>query len=142
MHTVTVYYQQCPDCGQKWSAQLSRTQVIRLGKEIFVCKCNKEWPTGHGEWSHLSREQRHAYFISQAEIGVLVICTIMPALFGYFIGEGWSSALRAGIWGFAVGAVFVAILWLIKIGLVGLSLRRCPAVAPNSDRSIANLKSW
>ena len=71
---------------------------------------------------------------------MLVICTIMPALFGYFIGNGWSSALLAGIWGFAVGVVFVAVLWLIKIRLVGLSLRRCPAIAPNPNRSIEVLR--
>lgn len=134
MARVTVYYKKCPDCGQKWATQLSpNQQVIRLGKETFTCKCKKQWPTGRVEWSHLSREQRRAYFVSSAEIGVLVICTIMPALFGYFIGNGWSSALRAGIWGFGVGVMFAAVLWLVKISLVGLSLRRCPAVAPDPN---------
>jgi hypothetical protein len=87
---VTVYYKRCPDCGQKWATQLSQSQVIRLGKEAFICKCNKRWQTGRVEWSHRSREQRRAYFVSSAEIGVLVICTIMPAL----IGNGWSSARK------------------------------------------------
>jgi hypothetical protein len=128
MARVTVYYKQCPDCGQKWATQLSQSQVIRLGREAFICKCKRQWPTGRVEWNHLSHEQRRAYFISSAEIGVLVICTIMPALFGYFIGNGWPSALKAEAWGFVVGAVFVAVLWLIKLSLVGLSLRRCPAV--------------
>jgi len=127
---VTIYYKHCPDCGENWAAQLSQSRVIRLGKEFYICKCNKQWPTGRVEWSHLSREQRRTYFVSTAEIGVLVICTIMPALFGYFIGNGWSAALRAGIWGFGVGVVFAAFLWLIKISLVGLSVRRCPIGTP------------
>jgi hypothetical protein len=50
-----------------------------LGKEAFICKCNKQWPIGRVEWSLLSREQGRAYFVSSGEIGVLVICTIMPA---------------------------------------------------------------
>lgn len=123
--TVTVYYKKCPDCGERWAAQLSQTEVIRLGKEVFVCKCNKQWPTGRVEWAHLSRAQRRAYFVSTAEIGVLVICTIMPALFGYFVGNGWSSALSWSLWGFAFGVVFVAVLWSIKAVLVAISLRRC-----------------
>jgi len=131
---VTVYYQQCPDCGQKWATQLSSNQqVIRLGKEIFICKCEKRWPTGRIEWSHLGRKQRRQYFISSAEIGVLLICTFVPPLFAYFIGNGWPSALVAMGWGFVCGIVFVACLWLIKAILVGLSLRRCPSQAAGSN---------
>lgn len=136
MPRVTIYYKQCPDCGQKWAARLSQQEVIRLGRETFTCKCKKQWPTGCVEWNHLSREQRRAYFVSTAEIGVLVICTFMPALFGYFIGNGWPSALNAAAWGFVVGVAFVAVLWLIKVSMVGLSLRRCPAVAPSPQQPI------
>jgi len=129
MPTVTVYYKQCPDCHQKWAARLSQQNVIRVGREVFVCKCRKEWPTGCAEWSHLSREQKRAYFISSAEIGVLFLCTFIPPLFGYFIANGWPGAFKAAGGGFAVGVLFVGFLWLIKLFLVGLSLRRCPAVS-------------
>ncbi|MCI0423530.1 MAG: hypothetical protein L0312_30650, partial [Acidobacteria bacterium] len=87
MPSVTIYYQKCPKCGETWSAQLSQARVLRVGKEAFVCKCGTAWPTGRMEWIHLNTEQRRAYFVSTAEIGVLVICLLAPALFGYFIGN-------------------------------------------------------
>jgi len=127
MITVKVYYQKCPECGQTWAARLSEQEIVRIGKEVFICKCNKEWPTGCTEWTHLNTGQRRDYFVSTAEIGVLLICTFIPPLFGYFISGGWNAALRAGMWGFLVGVVFVSVLWAIKGCIVGLSLRRCPA---------------
>ena len=130
MFYVKVYYQKCPDCGQTWSTQLSQAKVIRLGKEVYVCKCNKAWPTGHVEWVHLTPEQRRQYFFSTAEIGVLVISVLAPALFGFFVASGahWTpamGALVAASYGFLVGLVFVAILWALKMLYVRLSLRRC-----------------
>ena len=128
---VRVYYQKCPDCGQTWSAQLSQFKVIRLGKESYVCKCKKAWPTGNVEWVHLTPEQRRGYFFSQAEIGVLVISVLAPALFGFFLA-GWvhrtpaMGALVAASYGLLLGFVFVGILWSLKMLYVRLSLRRCP----------------
>jgi hypothetical protein len=130
---VTVYYKECPICGQKWAERISQSRVIRLGKETFICKCKKQWPTGRVEWSHLSRDQRRAYFVSTAETGVLVISTIMPALFGYFVGNGGPAALRAGIWGLGVGVLLAGVLWMIKLWLVALSLRRSPVGTPNPN---------
>ena len=127
MPTVTVYYNHCPDCGQKWSARLSQSAVTRIGKEVFKCKCGKLWPTGYREWCHLQAKERRGYFLSEAEIGVLTICTFVPPLFAYFVANGWISALRASGWGFCVGLVFVAILWIIKLCIVALSRRRCPS---------------
>ena len=124
---VKVYYKKCPDCGSTWSAQLSQTKVIRLGRETYTCKCPKEWPTGHTEWAHLTPRQCKEYFFSSAEIGVLVICTVMPALFGYFVGaQGLISAAIAAGWGLVVGLSFVAFLWFLKMVYVKLSLRRLP----------------
>jgi len=134
MPTVTVYYNQCPDCGQKWAARLSEQEVIRVGREVYVCKCKKEWPTGCVEWIHLSRPEQREYFVSTAEIGVLTICTTIPPLFGYFIGNGLPAAFRAALWGFLAGVVFIGILWGIKLCIVGLSLRRCPAGHPSANR--------
>ena len=130
MSTVTVYYQKCPKCGQTWSAQLSQARVIRIGKEVFVCRCGTEWPTGRIEWVRLNQAQRRAYFVSTAEIGVLVICTLSPALFGYFIGDGWRSALKAAGWGLLVGAGFVLVLWGIKLCIVGVSKFRTRHIVP------------
>src|SRR4051812_18520144 len=99
--SVKVYRQACPDCGCEWAQQLSsRQDVIRIGKEAYVCKCPKTWTTGRIEWNHLSRERRRLYFFSEAEIGVLAICTLVPPLFGYFISDGWRGAMKAGSWGF------------------------------------------
>jgi hypothetical protein len=124
---VKVYYQKCPDCGATWSAQLSKVKVIRLGREAFICKCNKAWPTGHIEWAHLTEDERRGYFFSQAEVGVLLICSLVPALFGYFVGShGFASTTYAAAWGFVVGISCIAILWFIKIGFVWVSLRRVP----------------
>lgn len=124
---VRVYYQKCPDCGSTWNARLSEYDVIRIGREVFVCKCGKEWPTGNTEWSHLPSGKKRSYFFSQAEIGVLLIATIVPALFGYFAGDhGWRSAVFAFGWGLAIGLVIDAVLWCFKMAIVGLSLRRAP----------------
>jgi hypothetical protein len=128
--TVTVYYHYCPDCNQKWAEHLSQANVIRVGREKFVCKCNKEWNTGNVEWAHLDKKQRKSYLLSSAEIGVILICTLVPPVFGYFTGPGWRAALEAGAWGFAVGFAFACILWMIKAVLIMVSLRRCPE-APN-----------
>jgi hypothetical protein len=135
MPTVTVYYDRCPECGQKWSARLSQQNVIRVGREVFVCKCGKGWSTGYTEWSHLSPKKRRDYFISSAEIGVLMICTVVPPLFAYFIEKSWAPVLRATGWGFCVGLAFAAVLWLIKLCIIGLSLRRCPAA--NQDAPVS-----
>ncbi|MGH9531427.1 MAG: hypothetical protein ACRD2Q_03485 [Terriglobales bacterium] len=121
MPSVTVYYQKCPTCGRTWSAQLSQSAVTRIGKEVFVCKCGIEWPTGRVEWFRLTPRQQRAYFFSEVEVGVLAICTLVPPLFGYFIGDGWRTALKAAVWGFLVGAGFVLVLWGMKLCIVGAS---------------------
>lgn len=135
MARVTVYYRYCPDCRQKWAEHLSQSKVTRIGKETFVCKCNKSWPTGNVEWARLGKGERRSYFLSSAEIGVLLISLLVPPLFGYFIGPGWVSALRAGAWGLAVGSLFVLFLWLIKVCIVAFSLRRCPAATQSGVRN-------
>jgi hypothetical protein len=126
MFYVKVYYQVCPTCKKTWSAQLSQAKVIRLGHETFRCKCGKDWDTGRKEWAHLTREQRLSYFFSQAEYGVLAICTVTPPLFAYFIADRWRSAGMAAVYGLLVGLFFCVLLWAHKMLLVKLSLRRCP----------------
>jgi hypothetical protein len=124
---VRVYYRQCPDCRAKWSSQVSTVNVIRLGKESFTCKCKKQWLTGHWEWAHLSSSARRAYFISEAEIGVLLLSVGTPALFAWFLAEHRiSGALTAAAYGLLFGLLFVAVLWCLKSIYVRLSLRRCP----------------
>ncbi len=124
---VKVYYLTCPDCGAKWSAQLSTANVVRLGKESFICKCNKEWSTGHREWTHLTLAERRGYFLSQAEIGVLAISVATPALFAAFIAQhAVSGAMTAAAYGLVFGLAFVGVLWALKAIYVRLSLRRCP----------------
>lgn len=129
---VKVYKRQCPDCRQTWGAQLSEANVIRIGKETFTCKCGKQWLTGRDEWAHLSSEQKREYFFSQAEIGVAIICVAIPPLFAFFIGgNGWRSAMAAGLWGSLAAAVIVGFLWTLKMIFVSLSLRRCPHDVPD-----------
>lgn len=123
---VKVYYQKCRECGSTFNAKLSQSNVIRVGKEVFVCKCKTAFDTGKKEWAHLSMGERRGYFFSQAEIGVLLICTFIPGLFAYFIGNGIESALSAITWGFLVGVAFILVLWMIKSVIVKTSLRRCP----------------
>src|SRR5438128_696153 len=132
---VRGYYNRCPDCGTSWSDRLSQQKVIRIGKETFVCKCPKEWPTGCTEWAHLGEAEKKSYFFSTAEIGVLGICTVLPAIFGFFVGDhGWHSAVYAAVWGAIVGLVFGLFLWSIKCVLVGLSLRRVSRPAGTLSR--------
>jgi uncharacterized membrane protein (DUF485 family) len=125
--SVKVYYRECPDCRAKWSAQLSTTNVIRLGKESFTCKCKKQWLTGHKEWAHLSPTERRAYFISEAEIGVLLLSIGTPALFALFLAQHQIiGALAAASYGLLFGLALVVVLWCLKSIYVRLSLRRCP----------------
>jgi hypothetical protein len=124
---VKVYYNKCPDCGRTWSARFSEANVIRLGRETYTCKCPKEWQAGHIEWVHLTPEQRKSYFFSTAELGVVVMCVLAPALFGYFVGSrGFISAGIAAGWGLLVGLGWVGFLWFLKVIYVKLSLRRLP----------------
>src|SRR3954454_7259863 len=124
---VKVYYQVCPDCHAKWSAQLSRSNVIRLGKEFHTCKCPKQWPTGHIEWAHLTPSERRSYFISEGEIGVVLLSVFTPALFAVFLAQHrLAGALTAASYGLLFGLAFVAVLWSLKSIYVRLSLHRCP----------------
>lgn len=129
---VKVYYEECPECGQTWSERVvQHTSEIRVGKEVFVCKCGIEHPTGNIEWAHLDSRQRKSYFFGSAEIGTVAIATFMPGLFGYFIGDyGLRSALAAASWGFLVGLAFAGFLWSVRMVNVKLSLSRCPRNDP------------
>lgn len=127
MPYVRVFYQKCPTCGQTWSTQLSQADVIRLGKEHFVCKCGIEWPTKHIEWAHLTPAQRRSYFLSTAEIGVLILAPLTGGLFTLFIArKPWLGLLSGLAGGLVVAALFVAAMWSLKYVFVKLSLRRCP----------------
>lgn len=127
MAHVTVYYQKCPTCGQTWSSRLVENSTeMRVGKEVFVCKCGIEHPTGNVEWAHLDPKQRKSYFFGSAEIGAVIICTLLPALFAYFVANGWTSALTAGGYGLLFGLAVVAVLWSVRMVNVRVSLRRCP----------------
>jgi len=127
---VTIYYQVCSKCGKKFSAKLyPNSTEVRIGKETYRCSCGEEYSTGHREWANLAEEERRGYFVSSAEIGVVIISTAMPALFAYFVFDGWRSAGRAAVWGLLVGLVIIAFLWTIKIVIVKLSKRRVPVVA-------------
>ena len=87
MFYIHVHYQKCPICKQTWSAQLSATHVTRIGAEVFVCKCGTQWPTGHTEWAHLTSSNRRAYFLSTAEIGVMILWPFVGGLFTFFIAK-------------------------------------------------------
>lgn len=127
MPYVKVYYQKCPTCGQTWSSRLVENSTeVRVGKEVFVCKCGTTHPTGNVEWAHLDAKQRKGYFFGSAEIGSVIICTFFPALFAYLVMNGWHSALTAAMWGFLFGLAVVALLWSVRMVNVRLSLRRCP----------------
>ncbi len=124
---VKVYYQECPNCGDTWSEQLSKANVIRLGKEFHTCKCDRQWPTGHTEWAHLTPRQRRRYFVSEAEIGVLAISTGTPLLFAPFLAQRpLHGAVTAAAYGLLFGLAFDAVLWFLKATYVRLSLRRVP----------------
>ena len=101
--------------------------MIRVGREVFTCKCGDNWATGYLEWTHLSPSQKHSYFFSEAEIGVAAISFLVPPFFGYFIADiPWRGVRTGAKWGAIVGGAFVALLWVIKCGIVTLSLHRCP----------------
>lgn len=86
---VQVYDQKCPTCGQTSSRLVEKSTEVRVGKEVFRCKCGIEHPIGNVEWAHLDPKQRTDYFFGSAEIGSVLICTFMPALFAYFVANGW-----------------------------------------------------
>ena len=91
---VKVLYDKCPTCKQIWGARLSQADVIRIGKETFVCKCGTAWRTGRVEWAHLTPRMRHSYFLSTAEIGVLVLCPLAGALFASLVtANKWMGLL-------------------------------------------------
>jgi|GEM_PF-4413949 len=124
---VKVYYNRCPSCGSTWSTRLiEQTSEIRLGKEEFVCECGISYKTGNIEWAHLDEKQRRGYFFSSVEAGIVVICTLVPPLFAYFVADGWRSAFKTAAWGTAIAAVFVLLSWAIKAICVKQSLRRLP----------------
>ena len=133
MFYVKVFYQKCPTCKQTWSAQLSQAEVIRIGKEMFVCKCGTAWPTGRLEWAHITPRMRRSYFLSTAEIGVLILWPFAGALFAFFIAQNrWIGLLWGILGGLAVAAVFVAVMWALKLAIVKFSLDHCP---PDSLRT-------
>jgi hypothetical protein len=136
LHGVRLQYRQCPDCGKTWAPLLSNATVIRVGRESFTCKCGSDWATGYVEWTHLSPSQKHAYFVSEAEIGAAVISILAPPFFGYFIAENpWRGVLIGAKWGAIVGGAFIALLWAIKCVIVTLSLHRRPP-AVNESKSL------
>ena len=133
MFYVKVFYQKCPTCKQTWSAQLSEAEVLRIGKEMFVCKCGTAWPTGRLEWAHITPRMRRSYFLPTAEIGVLILWPFAGALFAFFIAQNrWIGLLWGILGGLAVAAVFVAVMWALKLAIVKFSLHRCP---PDSLRT-------
>lgn len=127
MFFLRIFYQKCPTCKQTWSTQLSQADVIRIGKELFVCRCGTAWPTGRVEWAHITPHMRRSYFLSTAEIGVLVLWPLTGGLFALFIAQNkWMGLLWGILGGLAVAAVFVAAMWALKLVIVKSSLHRCP----------------
>lgn len=127
MFYVKVFYKRCPNCNQTWSAQLSQAEVIRIGKETFVCKCGTAWPTGRVEWAHLTPRMRRSYFLSTSEIGVSILLPLTFGLFAFVIAQNkWMGFLWGILGGLAMAAVFVAVMWALKLTIVKFSLRRCP----------------
>lgn len=127
MFYLNVFYQKCPTCKQTWSAQLSQADVIRIGKETFVCKCKTAWPTGRVEWAHLTPQMRRSYFLSTAEIGALILGPFTGGLFAFFLAQNrWIGLLRGILGGLVVASVFVAVMWALKFTFVMFSLHRCP----------------
>lgn len=124
---IRVFYNKCPTCKQTWSAQLSHADVVRIGKEVFICKCGVAWETGHVEWAHLTPAQRRGYFLSTAEIGVFILAPFVGGLFAFFVARNrWFGLVWGLLGGFVVAAVAVAFMWSLKYVFVRLSLRRCP----------------
>jgi hypothetical protein len=124
---VHVFYKKCPTCRQTWSPQLSQAAVIRIGKEVFVCKCGTAWPTGRVEWAHLTPRMRRSYFLSTAEIGVLLLWPFAGGLFAFFVAQNrWMGLFWGILGGLAMAVVIVAVMWALKFTIVRLSLRRCP----------------
>ena len=127
MFFPNVHYQKCPTCRQTWNAQLGTTNVIRLGKETYTCKCGIDWETGRVEWSHLTPRQRRSYFLSTAEIGVLILWPFVGGLFTYFIAKDKLWGLIWGVvGGLLVAGVFVLVMWWLKFAFARASLRRSP----------------
>lgn len=132
---VKVHYQVCQKCGRKFQASLDpHSSAVRVGKEIYRCRCGEKYATGKKEWANLAARERFHYFVSTGEVGMLMICIITPALFGYFVGPGFHSALRAASYGLVVGLGFISIFWIGKIVVVKLSLRRVPHHDPTVPR--------
>jgi hypothetical protein len=132
---VRVHYKVCQNCGRKFGASLDpHSPAVRVGEEVYVCKCGVLYDTGKKEWANLDLKSRFDYFASTGEIGTMAICLIMPALFGYFVGPGWHWALKAASWGFLVGLSFIFLFWMGKMVVVKLSLRRVPHHDPTTVR--------
>jgi hypothetical protein len=122
-----VYYQKCPTCKQTWSAQLGTAKIIRIGEETYTCKCGISWETGRVEWAHLTPQQRRSYFLSTAEVGVLILWPFVGGLFTFFIAKNkWMGLLWGIVGGLLVAAFFVLVMWGFKYMFVRLSLKRCP----------------
>jgi hypothetical protein len=86
--------------------------------------------------------ERRAYFVSEAEIGILFLSVGTPALFALFLAQHRiTGALTAAAYGLLVGLAFVVVLWGLKSIYVRASLRRCPhdngyvTIAELSDES-------
>lgn len=126
MFYLHIFYKKCPTCRQTWSPQLSQAAVIRIGKEAFVCKCGIAWPTGRVEWAHITPRMRRSYFLSTAEIGVLILWPFAGGLFAVFVAQNrWMGLLWGILGGLAVAVGFVGVMWALKFTIVRLSLRRC-----------------
>jgi len=135
MAHVTVYYNICQKCGRKFNQRLSQSSEVRVGKEVFTCKCGEQYTTGLMEWTHLTPKRRFDYFVSSGEIGLLLICTLAPALFAFFIsGHKVDTTLRVTSWGLLVAAIGIGISWSIKMLVVKRSLKRVPHEDPFAAR--------
>jgi hypothetical protein len=123
---VRIHYQVCTSCGAKFNATLHPSTEIRVGPEFYACACGAQYRTGKFEWAHLNRKRRRDYFISSAEIGIMLLSMALPVIFGYGIGPGWQGGLVGLKWGFLFGLCFIALLWSIKALIIRSSLRRVP----------------
>src|SRR5947209_1932557 len=116
---MNVYWDSCEVCGDKWSERLTNEEnEIRVGKEIYICKCEIPHNTGNREWTHLTKEQRYGYFrgfsfLEKAMFVTFVI--IFPVLFGLLGEAGDGGPVERTALGFAImggaAACLVAISW-------------------------------
>ena len=97
---IFVNYQHCPKCSNTFCWTL-RPDALRVGEEVFVCKCGERYSSGKHEWAHLSKTQKFFYFCSESAVGIMLLLPFMGIIAVYH----WAGAVLfpilalGGLWG-------------------------------------------